>query len=105
MKKTITRKATQDDLKDYCRHFLKEGSPHDLRMAGYVAMSDSEIYHYFLDSPVTDYRAGDGVPFQLIVDESAEVPRLTKVKIGANGKKCYLIENVSLRDIGKNLQI
>jgi hypothetical protein len=59
----------------------------------YLRMSDEEIYHHFMDSPVTDHQTGNGTPFQVIVHESGQVPRLFK-----QGSK-FISQGVALREL------
>lgn len=93
MKKEI-RRATEKEIDEYLE-MLKAYKPRNAfeRVAReqdlkYLRMSDNELYHHFMDSPVTDHGF-----FQVIVHESGHVPRLF-----VSGKK-FISQGVALREL------
>ena len=94
MKKEI-RRATQKEIDQYLKALqgLKK-RPHWLdKEIEYLRMSDEEIYHHFMDSPVTDHQTGNGTPFQVVIHESGQVPRLFK-----RGNK-FISQGVALKEL------
>ena len=88
MKKEI-RRATQKEIDVYVKMLEGMKKPYWLeKEIEYLRMNDNEIYHHFMDNPVTDHGT-----FQVIIHESGQVPRLFK-----QGKK-FISQGVALREL------
>lgn len=94
MKKKEIRRATEKEIDEYLE-MLKAYKPRnafervvreqDLK---YLKMSDKEIYHLFMDSPVTDHGF-----YKVVIHESGQVPRLFK-----RGNK-FISQGVALKEL------
>jgi hypothetical protein len=89
MKKEI-RRATEKEIDGYLK--MLEGmkkKPFWLeKEMQYLRMSDDELYHHFMDNPVTDHGF-----YQVVVGESGQVPRLFK-----QGSK-FITQNIALKEL------